>query len=151
MSPTFDIQQVAVIGAGTMGRGIVISLASAGLPVLWLESNAPTLDAGLAMIEQTWLQQVGKQRLTQVEADANLKRVRPVQSYARWRRRIWSSRRYMKAWKSSKKSSVHWMRTSSLRPFWPATHRHWTLTPSQLSRGVRSRYWVYIFSARPTS
>jgi 3-hydroxyacyl-CoA dehydrogenase len=82
VSPTFDIQQVAVIGAGTMGRGIVISLASAGLPVLWLESNAPTLDAGLAMIEQTWLQQVGKQRLTQVEADANLKRVRPVQSYA---------------------------------------------------------------------
>lgn len=82
MSTIFDIQQVAVIGAGTMGRGIVLSLASAGLPVLWLESNVPTLDAGLAMIEQTWSQQVGKERITQVEADANLKRVRPVESYA---------------------------------------------------------------------
>jgi len=77
-----NIQQVAVIGAGTMGRGIVISLASAGLPVLWLESNTLALDAGLAMIEQTWSQQVGKQRITQVEADANFQRVRPVQSYA---------------------------------------------------------------------
>ncbi|KJZ64593.1 3-hydroxyacyl-CoA dehydrogenase [Pseudomonas fluorescens] len=82
MSTTFDIQKVAVIGAGTMGRGIVVSLASAGLPVLWLESNVPTLDAGLAMIEQTWSQQVGKERITQVEADANLRRVTPVQDYA---------------------------------------------------------------------
>lgn len=82
MSTIFDIQQVAVIGAGTMGRGIVISLASAGLPVLWLESNALTLNAGLAMIEQTWAQQVGKQRISQIEADAHLKRVIPVQSYA---------------------------------------------------------------------
>ena len=82
MSTSFDIRQVAVIGAGTMGRGIVVSLASAGLPVLWLESNVPTLDAGLAMLEQTWSQQVGKERITQAEADANLQRVRPVQNYA---------------------------------------------------------------------
>lgn len=82
MSTTFDIQTVAVIGAGTMGRGIVVSLASAGFPVLWLESNVPTLEAGLAMIEQTWSQQVGKGRINQLEADANLKRVRPVQTYA---------------------------------------------------------------------
>ncbi|WP_347907546.1 3-hydroxyacyl-CoA dehydrogenase NAD-binding domain-containing protein [Pseudomonas grandcourensis] len=82
MSTPFDIQQVAVIGAGTMGRGIVISLASAGLPVLWLESNTQTQNAGLAMIEQTWSQQVGKHRIIQLEADANLQRVRPVQSYA---------------------------------------------------------------------
>jgi 3-hydroxyacyl-CoA dehydrogenase len=82
VSTSFDIRQVAVIGAGTMGRGIVVSLASAGLPVLWLESNVPTLDAGLAMLEQTWSQQVGKERITQAEADANLQRVRPVQNYA---------------------------------------------------------------------
>ena len=64
MSTPFDIQQVAVIGAGTMGRGIVISLASAGLPVLWLDSSRETLAAGLAMIEDTWQQQVAKQRIT---------------------------------------------------------------------------------------
>lgn len=82
MNSPFDIQQIAVIGAGTMGRGIVISLASAGLPVLWLDSNTATLDAGLTMIEQTWSQQVGKERISQFEADANLQRVRAVKDYA---------------------------------------------------------------------
>ncbi|WP_460146754.1 3-hydroxyacyl-CoA dehydrogenase [Pseudomonas sp. S2_A02] len=82
MNSPFDIQQIAVIGAGTMGRGIVISLASAGLPVLWLDSNTATLDAGLTMIEQTWSQLVGKGRITQFEADANLQRVRAAKDYA---------------------------------------------------------------------
>ncbi|NUT77933.1 3-hydroxyacyl-CoA dehydrogenase [Pseudomonas sp. C1C7] len=82
MSNSFDIRQVAVIGAGTMGRGIVVCLASAGLSVLWLENNAATLDAGLTMIEQTWAQQVDKQRITQGQADDNLRRVRAVADYA---------------------------------------------------------------------
>ena len=50
MNTPFPINQVAVIGAGTMGRGIVISLASAGLSVLWLDSNASALDAGRSMV-----------------------------------------------------------------------------------------------------
>lgn len=82
MSTPYDLQKIAIIGAGTMGRGIVVSLASAGLPVLWLDSNTATLDAGLTMIEQTWSQLVGKERITQVEADANLRRVRAVKDYA---------------------------------------------------------------------
>ena len=39
----------AVIGAGTMGRGIVISLANAGLRVLWLDNNPQMVEQGLAM------------------------------------------------------------------------------------------------------
>ncbi len=60
MNTPFPINQVAVIGAGTMGRGIVISLASAGLSVLWLDSNASALDAGLSMVSQAWAQQVAR-------------------------------------------------------------------------------------------
>lgn len=82
MSTSLDIRQVAVIGAGTMGRGIVISLASAGLSVLWLDSNRPTLDAGLSAIEQIWSQQVVKQRISQPEAEANRQRVQAVHDYA---------------------------------------------------------------------
>jgi len=77
----FPIDQVAVIGAGTMGRGIVISLASAGLSVLWLDSNAAALDAGLNMASQAWARQVDKQRITQAEAEACLARVQPVADY----------------------------------------------------------------------
>ncbi|WP_026020525.1 3-hydroxyacyl-CoA dehydrogenase [Pseudomonas putida] len=81
-SGRFDIRQVAVVGAGTMGRGIVISLASAGLEVLWLDNDRANLDAGLQMLEQTWAQQVIKKRISHVEADVFLRRVQAVERYA---------------------------------------------------------------------
>ena len=49
MSNSPSIQQAAVIGAGTMGRGIVMSLANAGIPVLWLDNNPEMVEAGLKM------------------------------------------------------------------------------------------------------
>lgn len=81
-SGRFDIRQVAVLGAGTMGRGIVVSLASAGLQVLWLDNDRANLDAGLQMLEQIWAQQVAKERITGADADACLRRVRKVEGYA---------------------------------------------------------------------
>jgi 3-hydroxyacyl-CoA dehydrogenase len=64
-----------------MGRGIVISLARAGLAVLWLDNDPSATEAGLAMIAQTWAQQVAKGRIDQAEADACLARVRQVTGY----------------------------------------------------------------------
>lgn len=82
MSKGIDVQQAAVVGAGTMGRGIVISLASAGIPVLWLDSNAQVLAAGLKAAEDIWAQQVVKGRISQAQAGQNLARVQAVDSYA---------------------------------------------------------------------
>jgi 3-hydroxyacyl-CoA dehydrogenase len=82
VSTPFNIQQVGVIGAGTMGRGIVISLARAGLAVLWLDNDPRATAAGLAMLAQTWAQQVAKGRIDQAEADACLARVRQVMACA---------------------------------------------------------------------
>ncbi len=42
---TYDIQKVAVIGAGTMGGGIAAHLANIGVPVLLLDIVPPGLDA----------------------------------------------------------------------------------------------------------
>ena len=77
-----NLQQAAVIGAGTMGRGIVISLASAGIPVLWLDNNPQMLEQGLKMIEDTWAQNVAKGRIEQGEASLRLARVQTVADYA---------------------------------------------------------------------
>jgi len=77
-----QVQQVAVIGAGTMGRGIVISLAGHGISVLWLDSDPRSVEAGLKMAEQTWAAQVVKERITHAEAEQNLRRIRAVDSYA---------------------------------------------------------------------
>ncbi|MNF59885.1 Fatty acid oxidation complex subunit alpha [compost metagenome] len=82
MSDGFEIQQAAVVGAGTMGRGIVISLASAGIPVLWLDANAQMLSAGLKMAADTWAHQVTKGRISQAQAEQNLARLQAVDSYA---------------------------------------------------------------------
>ena len=72
----------AVIGAGTMGRGIVISLANTGLRVLWLDNNPQMVDQGLEMAEQTWAHNVAKGRIDSAEAAARRARVEGVDGYA---------------------------------------------------------------------
>lgn len=72
----------AVIGAGTMGRGIVISLANAGLRVLWLDNNPQMVEQGLAMAEETWAHNVAKGRIDSLEAAARRARIEAVDSYA---------------------------------------------------------------------
>ena len=72
----------AVIGAGTMGRGIVISLANAGLQVLWLDNNPQMVEQGLAMAEETWAHNVAKGRIDEAEAAARRARIHAVESYA---------------------------------------------------------------------
>lgn len=72
----------AVIGAGTMGRGIVISLANAGLQVLWLDNNPQMVEHGLAMAEETWAHNVAKGRIDAAEAAARRARIEAVDGYA---------------------------------------------------------------------
>ena len=62
-SSLFTLQQVAVIGAGTMGRGIVMSLANTGIPVLWLDNNPHMLEQALAAIAETWAKSVSQGRI----------------------------------------------------------------------------------------
>jgi 3-hydroxyacyl-CoA dehydrogenase len=81
MSEQFNVQQVAVIGAGTMGRGIVISLAGKGIPVLWLDNNPRSVEAGLKMAEETWAQQVFKGRISQAEAESFRAQITAVDDY----------------------------------------------------------------------
>jgi 3-hydroxyacyl-CoA dehydrogenase len=72
----------AVIGAGTMGRGIVISLSNAGLRVLWLDNNPQMVEQGLAMAEETWAHNVAKGRIDAAQAAARRARIEAVDSYA---------------------------------------------------------------------
>jgi 3-hydroxyacyl-CoA dehydrogenase len=62
----------AVIGAGTMGGGIAMCFADAGIPVLILESSAEALERGLARIDQNYQDMVQKGR---IRADEKAKRL----------------------------------------------------------------------------
>jgi 3-hydroxyacyl-CoA dehydrogenase len=63
-TPTRDIQKVAVIGAGTMGGGIAMNFASAGIPVVILEMKQEALDKGLGIIRRNYEQSAKKGKLT---------------------------------------------------------------------------------------
>lgn len=83
MSQTpLQIQRAAVIGAGTMGRGIVMCLANAGVPVQWVDNNPQMLDQALTAIAQTWAHNVRQGRIDQAEADARIARVTAAADYA---------------------------------------------------------------------
>jgi 3-hydroxyacyl-CoA dehydrogenase len=57
------LRSAAVIGAGTMGGGIAMCFADAGIPVLVLENSAEALAKGLARIEQNYQDMVQKGRI----------------------------------------------------------------------------------------
>ncbi|MBB2495734.1 3-hydroxyacyl-CoA dehydrogenase [Aquipseudomonas ullengensis] len=82
MSNSPSIQQAAVIGAGTMGRGIVMSLANAGIPVLWLDNNPQMLEQALANIADTWAHNVRQGRIDEAQAGARRTLVSAVGDYA---------------------------------------------------------------------
>src|SRR5690606_37561989 len=71
-----SIRRVGVIGAGTMGGGIAMSLAAAGLEVVQLETTQAALDRGRATMTRLWGASVDKGRLAPAERDARLARVR---------------------------------------------------------------------------
>jgi 3-hydroxyacyl-CoA dehydrogenase len=67
-----DIQQVAVIGAGTMGRGIAISFANAGINVTLLDLNEEVRSQAMSYIEGIYAGMVKRERITQAQADERL-------------------------------------------------------------------------------
>jgi len=82
MSQTpFQIQRAAVIGAGTMGRGIVMCLANAGVPVQWVDNNAQMLEQALAAVTETYARTVRQGRIDQAEADVRIARVTAAVDY----------------------------------------------------------------------
>ncbi len=76
------IRSAAVIGAGTMGGGIAMSFANAGIPVAVLELSAEPLERGLGVVRRNYAASVARGTLTQARADQALALIRGVSDYA---------------------------------------------------------------------
>jgi 3-hydroxyacyl-CoA dehydrogenase len=76
--PARDVKRAAVLGAGTMGSGIAMVYANAGIPVVLGEVDAATLERGLATIRKSYAGSVERGRLTREEADERLDRIQPT-------------------------------------------------------------------------
>jgi 3-hydroxyacyl-CoA dehydrogenase len=80
-TPTIPVNSVAVVGAGTMGGGIAMVFANAGIPVLLKEEGREALDRGLAKIRTNYGGSVNRGRFTQQFVDERLKLIRPTLTY----------------------------------------------------------------------
>jgi 3-hydroxyacyl-CoA dehydrogenase len=63
-TPTKDIRMAAVLGAGTMGGGIAMNFANAGIPVTMVEISKDALDRGLGVIRKNYEATAAKGRLS---------------------------------------------------------------------------------------
>ncbi len=80
-TPLRAIKSVAVIGAGTMGGGIAMNFANAGLPVTVLETTQAALDKGLGVVKRNYESTLKKGRLSAEEFDQRLGRIKGTLSY----------------------------------------------------------------------
>jgi 3-hydroxyacyl-CoA dehydrogenase len=78
---TRTIARAAVVGAGTMGGGIAMTYANAGIPVLLKEVDQSALDRGMATIRKNYEGTVAKGKMTQDAYERTLALITPTTSY----------------------------------------------------------------------
>lgn len=71
-TPVRDIKKVGVIGAGTMGGGIAMNFANAGIPVTIAEVKQEALDKGLGIIRKNYEATAKKGRITPEQVEERM-------------------------------------------------------------------------------
>lgn len=76
------IRRVAVVGAGTMGSGIAIAFADAGLEVLLSDNDPAALSRSREFIHSAYASSVRRGRTTQTVADERVRHIRDTPALA---------------------------------------------------------------------
>jgi 3-hydroxyacyl-CoA dehydrogenase len=76
-----NIRQAAIVGAGTMGGGIAMACANAGISVRLKEAEQAALDRGLATIRKNYENSVKKGRFSQEVMDQRMALIQPQLTY----------------------------------------------------------------------
>ena len=71
-TPLIDIKSVGIIGAGTMGGGIAMNFANAGIPVTIIEQSQDRLDAGLGVVRKNYENSAKKGRFSMDEVEKRM-------------------------------------------------------------------------------
>ncbi len=72
------VNTVAIVGGGTMGGGIAMACANAGVDVVLTDSGDQALDAGIATIRKNYDMSVSRGRLTADDVGQRMARILPV-------------------------------------------------------------------------
>jgi 3-hydroxyacyl-CoA dehydrogenase len=71
------VERVAIIGAGTMGGGIAMACANAGLSVVLKDKNEAAVEKGLSVIRRNYDISVARGRLTKDAVGERMQRIHP--------------------------------------------------------------------------
>src|SRR5437660_4239669 len=71
-TPAKEIKKAAVIGAGTMGGGIAMNFANAGIPVTVVEVQQEALDRGLGVVRKNYETTASRGRLTMGDVEKRM-------------------------------------------------------------------------------
>jgi len=71
-TPTLPIKKVGVIGAGTMGGGIAMNFANAGIPVTIVEMAQANLDRGLGVIRKNYENTASRGGITAAQVEERM-------------------------------------------------------------------------------
>ncbi len=80
-TPAREIRKAAVIGAGTMGGGIAMNFANAGIPVTVVEVAPDALDRGLGIVRRNYEATASRGRITPADVQ---KRMALIQGTTDW-------------------------------------------------------------------
>src|SRR6185436_6147913 len=80
-TPVLDIKRAAVVGAGTMGGGIAMTYANAGIPVLLKEVDEAGLQRGLATIRKNYEITMSKGKMTPEQLEKTMALITPTTNY----------------------------------------------------------------------
>ena len=81
-TPMRPIKRAAIIGAGTMGAGIAMCFANAGIPVTLIDAKQEAVDRGLATISKNYAATVSKGRLKQEDMDKRMALISPALDFS---------------------------------------------------------------------
>lgn len=80
-TPVLLIRKAAIVGAGTMGAGIAMACANAGIPVVLKDVDEAALERGMATIRKNYESSVAKGRFTREVADQRIASIHPQTGY----------------------------------------------------------------------
>jgi len=75
------VAQVGIVGAGTMGGGIAMCFANAGIPVTIVDASQANLDRGLATIRKNYERSVARGKLDAAQLEERMARITPSLDY----------------------------------------------------------------------
>ncbi len=80
-TPVMKVKKAAVVGAGTMGGGIAMNYANAGIPVILKETDQKALDKGINTIRSNYANSVRKGRFDWAEMERRMAFITPQLTY----------------------------------------------------------------------